>query len=167
MKTNRLFLLIVLLPLFCIGQNNYSIVYEADKKGEAISGDINVLLKSVQNGNPVRVGWVLKLQDFDNKIHTIEHWVDAGFLTIENNHVFAQIKPIYEQGLNFDESSVYFVTGKPNGWVSIISTTGVMKQKFSNIILDDTEEMTKEEIKKMIASMETMRVITKWAVPKG
>jgi len=82
----------MLLPLFSIGQNNYSIVYEADKNGDNISGDINVLIECIKNGKPIRVGWIIELKDFDNKIHIIEHWTDAGFLTILNNHAFAQIK---------------------------------------------------------------------------
>ncbi|WP_346881338.1 hypothetical protein [uncultured Algibacter sp.] len=168
MKANRLILLLVLLPLLSLGQNNFSVVYEADENGKTISGNLDTLRESIQHGNPVRVGWLIKLQNFDKKVYTIEHWADAGFLTIVNKHVYAQLKPIYEQGINFEtqESAVFLIDGKPNGWVSVISTSGVMKQKFRDI-LQGTEGMTKEEIDDMVKSLETTRVATKWAVQKS
>ena len=43
-------------------ENAYAILYEADTEGEAISGSLEKLIEYVQNGNPIRIGWVLKFR---------------------------------------------------------------------------------------------------------
>lgn len=153
-------------------QTSYSVVCEINQKGEVISGSISDLKDYVKNGNPIRVGWVLKFHNpKDGKSMDLEHWTDAGFVSLWNGHVFAQIKSIYQQGPSFESPpSIYLVNEKPDGWVAIIGTTGVMRQKFAqdDRIIESmkTAGMTDKEIEKQMKAMETMKVHTKWAVLK-
>lgn len=154
-------------------QNNdsYEIVYEADKDGKAISGSVGELTKYVQNGNPIRVGWVLRFKDQQGKIVEMQHWTDAGFVTTLKGHVFAQIKSIYQQGPVMTEPpGVFLVSDKANGWVAIIGTTGVMKQKYTRdeamVQMLKDSGMTDEQVERELKKMETMKVQTKWAVQK-
>jgi hypothetical protein len=153
-------------------QNSYSIIYEADREGKEIKGSLEQLMNHVQNGNPIRVGWVLKFKNpKDDSTIEMQHWADAGFITTLNGHIFAQIKSIYQQGPALtNPPAVFLVNDKANGWVAIIGTTGVMKQKYMR-----DEEMTKmmkesgmteKEIEERLKKMETMKVHTKWAVQK-
>lgn len=132
----------------------------------------------MQNGNPVRVGWVLKFKNPDpekDEIIEMQHWTDAGFVTTLKGHVFAQITSIYRQGPGIsDPPSVFLVNDKPDGWVAILSTTGVMRQKYTmgeEMTAQMKQSMkamgmTESEIKKEIDAMEVQNVITKWAVIK-
>lgn len=166
MKTRYFLVLLLMLSFSELGYTQvntsgaYEIVYEADPEGNAISGDRNQLLEYVQNGNPIRVGWTLKFKNPQTgKDASLQHWADAGFLTVINNHVFAQISSIYQQGPAFsDPPGVFLVNNKPDGWVAIIGTTGVMRQKFNPVDANIPEDMIKE--------METMKVTTHWAVMK-
>ncbi len=165
MKKITITFLIALLPMMLLSQNNYQIIYEADSDGQVISGNIEDLLKAVQNGNPVRVGWTLEIQNSEGELKKLEHWTDTKFLTILDNNVYAQINSIYEQMTDFADpkGAMRFVNNQPDGWVAIISTSGIMRQKYRDI-LNGTEGMTQEEIDKMIKYLETSKVNTKWAV---
>jgi hypothetical protein len=148
-------------------QSNYQIIYEADANGKVISGNIGELLQAVQNGNPIRVGWTLKIQNGEGELKELEHWTDTKFLTIFDNMVYAQINSIYEQMTNFKDAkgAMRFVNNQPDGWVALISTSGIMRQKYRDV-LAGTEGMSQEEIDKMIKYLETTKVNTKWAVSK-
>jgi len=152
------------------GQNNYKIIYEADRDGKAIEGNLQQLLDHVQNGNPIRVGWVLAFEHPETKERIeMQHWTDAGFITTLNGHVFAQIGSIYQQGPGLsDPPAVFLVDGKPHGWVAIIGSTGVMRQKYtrdeSMVAAMKENGLTEEEVEQELKKMETMNVRTKWAV---
>ncbi len=169
---NIILLFVLLFLNLNYSQNSYSIIYEADNEGQPITGSKEELLKYVQNGNPVRVGWVLKFKHPQNdSIIEMQHWADAGFITTLNNHVFTQISSIYQQGPSPSEiPSVFLVNNKPNGWVAIIGTTGVMRQKYTQdkemIALMKKSGLSDEDIKKQAKELETMKVYTKWAVMK-
>ena len=170
----KLLILLLILGLYTneiIAQkNSYSIIYEADKEGRTTFGSLEKLLDYVQNGNPIRVGWVLRFKTSeDGETIEMQHWADAGFVTTLNGHVFAQINSIFQQGPGLGNlPSVFLVNDKPHGWVSIIGTTGVMRQKYmrdETLIATMKENgLTKEQIEKQMKEMETMKVITKWAV---
>ncbi|KAA1245276.1 hypothetical protein [Aquimarina sp. RZ0] len=164
MKNQLLYLFISLLSMSIFSQSKYSIIYEADANGKLISGNINDLKTVVQNGNPIRVGWVLKLQNEKGEIKELEHWTDTKFLTIIDDNIYAQIHSIYQQMTDFNnpEGALKFLDNQPDGWVAIISTSGIMRQKYADI-LKWTEGMSKEEISEMVKEMETSRVRTKWA----
>ena len=101
----------------------------------------------------------------------MQHWADAGFITTLNNHVFVQIKSIYQQGPSLsDPPGVFLVSDKANGWVAILGTTGVMKQKYTRdekmVAMMKQSGLSEEDIDKELKDMETMQVHTKWAVMK-
>lgn len=170
-------LLIYISNQFSFSQNDRyedsKIVYEADKNGKPISGNIEALLEHARNGKQLRVGWVLEFKNSETgKIETIEHWSDAGFITIINNHIFAQINPIAQQSPKLSNPpEIRLIDGKANGWVAIIGTTGVLEQHFTeNAMMTRIVEAMKkrgaseEEISKRLESMRRQNVKTKWAV---
>jgi len=155
-----------------LGQNNYQIIYESDNDGNTILGNRETLVNYIQNGTPIRVGWVLKFKHPQNdSIVEMQHWADAGFITTLNGHAFAQINSIYQQGPGISNPpSVFLVNDKPHGWVAIIGTTGVMRQKYTRdedmIAMMKQSGLSNEDIAKQQKEMETMKVHTKWAVMK-
>ena len=174
-KITVLILALMILSLYTYGQNNsrnqglYKVVYEADREGKTISGNLENLLSYVRAGNPIRVGWELG-QSGPNRI-LLEHWTDAGFLTIHKGHLFAQINSIYAQGPSapsVERPSVMMPNAEPNGWVSIIGTTGSMRAKFKidQKMVNAFKEMgmSDSEIEKQMKDREKSKVKTKWAV---
>lgn len=164
MKNLTITILLILFPLIIFCQNRYSVIYEADENGKIISGNIEELKKAVQNGSPIRVGWTIELQNQEGEKKILEHWTDTKFLTIVDNNVYAQINSIYEQMTDFKNLNgvVKFLDNHPDGWVAIISTSGIMRQEYANV-LKGTDGMTQEQIAKMVNMMETSKVKTKWA----
>lgn len=161
----------MLVSFSSFGQNEglYKVVYEADREGNTLSGSLEELLAYVRNGNPIRVGWELGKKEAG--LGYLEHWTDAGFITIQKEHVFAQISSIYAQASSapqMTEAAMFLTDDKPDGWVAIIGTTGEVKQKFrtSPQTLEAYKQMglSDEEIQKQLKNQETMRVKTKWAV---
>lgn len=161
--------------IISFGQDNnaYKVIYEADREGNAISGSLEELIAHATNGNPIRVGWVLRfpsqIPEEKGSIIEMEHWADAGFITVLKGHVFAQVKGIFQQGpMIANPPGVLLVDDRANSWVGIIGTTGVMRQKFA-----ESETMTKmykdmgysdEKIKEEYKKQETMTFKTKWSV---
>ncbi|OEK06247.1 hypothetical protein [Roseivirga misakiensis] len=152
-------------------KGTYQVVYEADKEGNRISGSLGELLEYVRNGNLVRVGWELGKKGPGQNV--IEHWTDAGFITIVKGHVFAQISSIYAQGTSAPSIEIPFVriSDEPDGWVSVIATTGVMHQKFKRTqeMVDAFKRMglTDKEVDEQFKKQEQSKVPTKWAVLIG
>lgn len=146
----------------------FEVVCEVDKDGKVVSGSIDELVKQIQQGNTVRIGWVMG----KGKKHEMWHWADASFITILKGHVFAQIRGIFAQATDpiSETPSVFLHSEKPNSWVAVFGTTGVMRQKFM-----EKEELTKaykemgltdKEIKEQLKKQETRNFYTKWAVRK-
>jgi len=163
-----------LLTTYCsFGQvtRSYKIIYSADKHGNAMFGDINTLIKEIENGSPVRIGWSIFFNyPKTGKTVEMQHWTDASFITVLNGHVFAQVRGIFKQGPQISVNpSIHLVSSKANSWVGIIGTTGLLRQKYD---MDSFKEMLKSsgrteiEIKKIIRKQETIYVPTKWAIPK-
>lgn len=149
----------------------YEIIYEADKGGNRISGSLEGLANYVDQGNPIRVGWELELRFPDTTV-VLKHWSDAGFLSVHMGHVFGQIPSIYGQGFSVPSTpaQMTLTNGEPHGWVSIIGTNGVMKQKSKpdSGMIDFFKQrgMTDEQIAEELKKRETSKVKTKWAVMK-
>lgn len=168
MKLKKVTIAIILLVgsiNLSLAQNNglFKVVYEADREGKRISGSLEDLVGYVKSGNPIRVGW-----EFGKRL---EHWTDAGFLTILKGHVFGQVSSIYGQGTsapNIEVPFVQFISAEPDGWVAVIGTTGVMRQKFKTDqkMLDVYKEMglNDEEVQEQLKKQETSKVVTRWAV---
>lgn len=156
-------------------ESAYKVIYEADKDGNQLSGDLEALIALVQSGNPIRVGWEMELQNpTDESTYVLEHWSDAGFISIHQGHVFAQIPSIYGQGSSAvqpefnQDPSMFLVNNKPHGWVAIVGTTGVLRQKMlrdeRTVTYMKEAGMTDEQIEEQLLKMETSHFKTKWAV---
>ena len=169
------YLLRTICLLYCLTSysqisNSYKVIYAADKNGNVISGNREKLVEYVNNGNPIRVGWDLHIQVKDS-VHTMTHWADAGFITILEGHVFAQIKSIYRQGPKRPKEgelpAVFLSNAEPNGWVAIIGTTGIMRRKSKRdeeMIQFMMKTMTEKEIEESLKKRETITLPTKWAI---
>ena len=172
MKLKIIFTLVLVLFAFSSARSQtdglYKVVYEADRSGKAVSGSLEELLQYVRNGNPIRVGWELGVQS-DSTFY-LEHWADAGFMTIQRGHLFAQINSIYGQGTTAPgmDPAVFLTSGKPHGWVAVFGTTGEVKQKFerSEVMVEyfKNQGLSDEEIDKEFKKQEEARYATKWAV---
>ncbi|MBC2845095.1 hypothetical protein [Winogradskyella flava] len=170
--SNTIIAIVLCFTTVCFSQssNAYKVIYAADEEGKAIFGDRETLVDYTNNGNPIRVGWDLRIQTKDS-IYTMSHWADAGFITILEGHVFAQVRPIYAQGpkrpAENEIPAVFLTNAEPNSWIAIIGTTGVMRQKFKRDkkMIDMLKQtMTEKEIDEFLKDRELINVSTKWAV---
>lgn len=168
-KTILFFLLIGALNTLEINAQHssmYQVICEIDREGKVLSGSLEELIGYVQNGNAVRVGWVIG----EGKEHEMWHWTDASFITVLKGHVFAQIKGIFAQATDpvSETPSVFLHSDQSNSWVAIFGTTGVMRQKFaadpSLIEAYKGMGLTDEQIQEQLKKEETKRFHTKWAV---
>jgi len=152
-------------------KGSYRVIYEADKEGSVITGDRADLIDYISNGSPLRVGWTLEfVNPSTGSIESFSHWADAGFITILNGHVFAQIQSIYQQGPGLgNPPSVFLSNNKPHGWVAVIGSTGIVRQKFADVegmtTMLKSSGFSDDEVKEEIKKMETAKFATKWAVP--
>jgi hypothetical protein len=124
------------------------------------------LVEYVSNSNPVRVGWA---------IGNMMHWANGSFVTVINNQVFAQIRPINQQGQDLSISGspgIFSIDLLLNSWVAIIGTIGDMNQKSKteggivDSMLSFYPAKEKDKIMKQIKKMKIKKVATKWAVLK-
>lgn len=112
----------------------WKLVYRNDKNGEPLFGDKNELISLVRKGYAIKIGWASRRQSDTTK--TVEHTVDAEFLTIANgDEVFAQIRPFLAQrpDLTSDTLSMTLLPVQLN-WV--LGTNGII----SSITLDFSED---------------------------
>ena len=109
-----------------------TIVLETDAEGEAVVGSVAELIEHVRAGAEIRVGWELSFRtSADSDPLVLEHWCDAGFLTVWQGHVFAQIHDIYTQGPMIDQAGVH-LGREPHGWVAMLGSNGTMRQAFAD-----------------------------------
>ncbi|MEM1406136.1 MAG: hypothetical protein AAGG59_05135 [Bacteroidota bacterium] len=123
-----------LLILICSSQllaQNWTMIYQNDENGKAISGDIEALKQAVRSGKEIRIGW--GFQHPDEKKISVEHVADASFLTIQSDSiVHAQIRPITGQTPNFNNGTIEL---KENlEWLFIGGTNGKMDRMTRNVI---------------------------------
>ena len=143
---------------------------ETDFDGNVVKGQKEELIKYIQEGKSIRVGWQL---DFDgDKKADLEHWVDATFITILGGEVFTQIDPIYAQGPNIDIPQVEIYSDQTK-WTAVIGTNSKLLNRF--IVgespvgkIKASTELSEEEKAKQIKAIEEsfaeMQKVDKWDV---
>jgi len=104
-------------------------VFQNDENGEALYGDKSLLIDAVRHGYPVKIGW---------GGNRVEHVAEAGFLTILEGEVFAQINSIIGQAPRIDGDTVMIRFRPQNKWTKIAGTngysTGLMTDYFADTI---------------------------------
>lgn len=73
------------------------LLYHQDKEAKAVNGSIDKLLNAVREGKTIRIYMNLGF---------VEHLMDAGFISIIGNNVYAQINGIQAQRPNRAESTI-------------------------------------------------------------
>lgn len=120
----------LLLSIHLLAQD-WAIIYQNDKDGNALKGNIEDLKSAIRNGKEVRIGW--GFQHPTRKNISVEHVANATFLTIQSDSiVHAQIRPIIGQSPDFNEGTIKL---KENlEWVFIGGTNGKMDSMTRNMI---------------------------------
>ena len=116
---------------------SWQLVYKNAPNGDSIQGDKARLMDAIRYGYPVRVGWASRR--VNDSIRSVEHLVDAEFLTIANDQeVFAQIKPFMAQRpyLGQDSISIALLPTQAH-W--ILSTNGLRSSANINFENDTTQ----------------------------
>ena len=112
------------------GRRSGELLLETTADGEVASGSVDAVLEAVRAGRALRVGWELRFRGPDGEEVALEHWADAGFLTIWKGHVFAQIRDIYTQGPVMDAPAIH-LGREPHGWIAMFGTNGTMQSLFA------------------------------------
>ncbi|MEM8907899.1 MAG: hypothetical protein AAGD05_08645, partial [Bacteroidota bacterium] len=126
----------ILLILFCACNQqeapDWKLIYQTDKEANTAFGDKEELIKLVRLGYPIRIGWESRGKT------SVEHTIDARFLTIANEtEVFAQLAPFWGQrpDLSSDTLSITHFASETN-W--ILSTNGLRSSMMVDIQKDTT-----------------------------
>ena len=130
MKSILLFTLILCLGTVLQAQE-WKLIYENDKDGNAVTGELEDLIQAVRDGQSIRIAWWA--QHPTRSEIKVEHLTDASFMTIMGDSiVFTQIRPITGQVPDFTTSKI---TLKENlEWVFIGGTNGKMDYITRNTI---------------------------------
>ena len=95
-------------------ERGYELLYEHDDQGAAVVGTKEALVSAVQAGAEVRVYW---------GDTSFGHLADAGFLTVFEGDVFAQMSAIESQAPTEEPKQVLF--REPGvRWRAVIGTNG-------------------------------------------
>jgi hypothetical protein len=97
--------------------------------GSASRGSKERLRRAVENGVPVRVGWILDSNA--DGVPELTHWTDAGFLTGFEGEVFAQIDDIQRQMPARGQARVLMPPGRQR-WTGLVSTNGRLEGHFDD-----------------------------------
>lgn len=125
MKQKISLLLLIMLIAGCqstpqISVPDWHLVYAHDKAGNAVSGNKAQLLQYASEGRPIRVVWPI----WD----VLTHAADAGFLTLMNGELFAQVDAISRQIPHRQtRKSVALDAKEQSRWHAILATTGEIK----------------------------------------
>ncbi|NJB71712.1 hypothetical protein GGR42_002174 [Saonia flava] len=88
-----------------LSTDEWKLVYKTDRGGNKVFGSKDELISLIRKGYPIKIGWASRRKNDTTK--TVEHTVDAQFLTIANgNEVFAQITPFLAQRPNLTSDSL-------------------------------------------------------------
>jgi len=144
MKKKQIFILLILLSFTTInaltGQSR-KVVLKTNFDGKIVEGSIDSLIDKINEGNGLRIGWQL---DFDKDGKSdLEHWIDAGFISILNGHVFNQIEPIYRQIPKKEIPQVQIINSNMK-WTGIIGTNGNL---ISRYIIPDLHLIENEKVR--------------------
>jgi len=136
------------------------ILLKTDSEGKVSQGSIEALIKAIQAGTSIRVGWEFDINN--DGIMEVEHWIDAGFLTIMNGHVFNQIEPIYQQIPKMDIPQIE-INASSVMWTGVVGTNGKLLSRF---VIPDLDKIEDENVRAAYAKhaivQETI-VPTMWA----
>lgn len=128
---------ILLLSTLHVSAQNWEVVYHNDKDGNAVEGSFLELKNAIRNGHEIRIGW--GFQHPTIKKISVEHVVDASFLTIQSDSiVHAQIRPITGQAPDFKEGVVKLRENLE--WIFIGGTNGKMDRMTRNVITGEIME---------------------------
>ena len=123
-----------------------TLLLETGPNGEVSAGSVEALRDAVRAGAALRVGWEFRFRTSPEEAPvSLEHWADAGFLTIWHDHVFAQIRDIHTQGPELGAPAIHL--GKePHGWTALLGSNGTLTSVFAG------------------GDPNTEAVVTRWAV---
>eukprot|EP00172_Hildenbrandia_rubra_P003410 Plantae.Rhodophyta-Hildenbrandia_rubra.ctg54553.p1 GENE.Plantae.Rhodophyta-Hildenbrandia_rubra.ctg54553~~Plantae.Rhodophyta-Hildenbrandia_rubra.ctg54553.p1 ORF type:complete len:143 (+),score=21.91 Plantae.Rhodophyta-Hildenbrandia_rubra.ctg54553:222-650(+) len=97
-------------------QTGWHLAYSQDKDGNAVDGTKRKLFTAIRSGKTVRVYWAGR---------RVEHLVDANFLTIFGDEVFAQIPTIRGQRPSQSGAPASIKLAEDGQeWTTIVSTNG-------------------------------------------
>jgi len=162
----KLLFIAVLAGLQLTTAQTSKVVLKTDFDGAVTEGSIDELIKNIQEGATIRLGWQI---DFNqDTITDIEHWVTAEFLTIMNGHVYNQVNTINQQSPMPDNVGL---TSVGNSWRAIISTKGIMQHlydfkelpKIGGMNGEEISEKQQKEIIDNLLKMQEDKVATTWA----
>ncbi len=99
---------------------DWQLLFHHNAQGQTISGNKQQLIEAVESGRPIRVVWPIR-EDFI-------HVADAGFLTIMNGEVFAQLDGIIRQIPDREtRRSIALDAENQSQWHAIVATTGELQ----------------------------------------
>jgi hypothetical protein len=106
---------------FAQSANNWTLIYQNDEEGRAVSGDKQDLIKAVQNADDIKVSWVHLISE--EPLQKIEHTAETNYLTIINDEtVLAQLKPFVGQSPTFDTQHI--ILDENIEMAIVVSTSG-------------------------------------------
>lgn len=100
----------------------WRLVYAANAEGRTLAGDKRLLMRAVRAGLPLRVGWGIRWTLADGRPGGIEHVADAGFVSIYQGEVFAQVTNFLQQ--RPDPARADIALGSDARFVVMLDTTG-------------------------------------------
>ncbi len=92
--------------------SGWHLAFEHDKDGNALNGSKAALITAISEGKPVRIYWAGT---------RVQHVIDAGFLTVLQGEVFAQIPSVSGQRPSVDPARVELLD---TPWRAIFATNG-------------------------------------------
>ena len=161
-KSYLLLIVFLLVSGLSIGQETETLL-QTDFDGKVTNGSIENLIRTIKQGNSIRIGW--KLDFNDDGIGDLEHWVDANFLSILNRHVFNQIKPIYAQSPNMKTPQIE-INNSPMQWTAVIGTNGKLISRYIYSELDKIEDENFRKQMEMMLKINEEMVETIWVKVK-
>ncbi len=96
--------------------------------GTVQAGSKTALQQAVMQGQSLRVGW--RLDDQQGK-PVIIHWADAGFISLFEGEVFAQIQSIHRQVPQRGHAQIH-LSSELQHWTGLIGTNGVLVNRMDN-----------------------------------
>ncbi len=156
-----------MLVLFCLLTSGWSlgqqsrVLLKTGTKGEVITGFIERLITTIQEGKAIRIGWQF---DFDDDgAPNLEHWIDANFLSILNGHVFNQIEPIYGQ-LPMEEIPQIQIKASKLKWTAVIGSNGKLMSRYIYADVNDVEDNSERKYLEGLLEVSERIVPTIWVL---
>ena len=97
--------------------------------GKVSSGSKDRLRRAVEFGTPIRVGWTIDANK--DGMPDLTHWADAGFLSVFEGEVFAQLEDIQRQTPLASQARIRMPAGRYR-WTGLIGTTGALESHFDD-----------------------------------